>query len=193
MYSSMLDQLVSGNPAPPPASDSRAKAKTWHQQHPAFRYEIKPDVYGAVAGITTALKVNNISTVAETMMDYALTMYDEGKVPMESGINPNKNGTRMVLTWEHGDGWQKEVKPDKDRKKRRNKLISAPRQFSPFGFRWARATHERVKALAAKYDVTLGEMVTRLLEYAANKYRDGSLKISIQMVAVRQADGWSEK
>ena len=196
-HNPILDMLnvkpAAGNATPAPRKSKRDGSPTWFQQHPAFRYDLTdPQVYFAISGIATTLKINNISTLAATMMDYALAMYDQGKVPMQSSVNPNQGSARMTLTWERASGWAQEVKPDYERQQRRRKLIAAPRHRSKSGwFRWTRETHERIKALAAQYDVAQGAIVTRLLEYAVDEYRAGSVKIGIQMVASRDVSGWS--
>lgn len=194
--SHIVDMLRSPQTASAPAQrKSRPDGSpTWHQEHPVFRYELtSPDVYSLVAGVATALKVNNISSVASTLMDFALTMYEQGKVAMTAQVNPNHASAHMTLTWERAEGWSQEVKPDRNRAKRRN-LVSAPRERKASGwFRWPRETHQRIKALATEYDVPMGAIVTRLLEYAIDEYRAGHLKINVQMVATRDISGWSPK
>jgi hypothetical protein len=165
---------------------------TWDQTHAPFRYDLTdPEVYYAVAGIATSLGINNISTVAAQLMDFALTMYDRGQIRMEARPNPNPYSTRMVLTWEKADGWAREIKPDRERKQRQRKLIAPERKRTPFGFRWGRDTHNRLKVLAESYSVPLGALVTRLLAYAIDEYRNGHLRLDLHHVALRDVSGWS--
>ena len=165
---------------------------TWDQTHAPFRYDLTdPDVYYSIAGIATSLGINNISTVATQMMDFALAMYDQGQIWMQSRPNPDVHSTRMLLTWEKVGNWPQEVKPDRERKKRLRKMIAPARKRAPFGFRWGHEIHNRLKALSAQYDCTLGAMVTRLLAYAVEEYRCGHLKLDLQYVATRDVSGWS--
>lgn len=165
---------------------------TWDQTHAPFRYDLTdPDVYYAISGIATSLGINNISTVATQMMEFSLAMHDKGKIWMQSRPNPDVHSTRMLLTWEETSAWPQEVKPDKERKKRQRKLIAPARKRAPFGFRWGREIHARLKALAEQYDCALGAMVTRMLAYAVNEYRFGRLKLDLQHVALHDVSGWS--
>lgn len=191
--SALLDGLTLKSPqALKPRKSKKDGSPTWDQLNAPFRYDLTdPDVYYAVSGIATKLGVNNISTVAAQLMDFALSMYDQGQIRMESHPNPNPKSTRMVLSWERIQTWSQEVKPDRTRKLRQQKLIAPPRKQSSFGFRWGREVHNRLKDLAAEYRVPLGAMVTRLLAYALDEYRHGQLKLSVQDVASQDVYGWS--
>lgn len=189
---SLLDGLNIKTATTQPARKTKKDGSpTWDQSHAAFRYDLTdPDVYYGVSGIATSLGVNNISTVAEQMMDFALTMAERGRVWMQAHPNPDPHSTSMLLTWEDGPGFPKDVKPDRERKKRQQKMIAPARKRSSFAFRWSRQIHNRIKTLAAEYHCTLGAMVTRLLAHAIDEYRWGRLKLNIQYVASQNLSGW---
>lgn len=191
--SALLDGLTVKSPQGyKPRKTKKDGSPTWDQLNAPFRYDLTdPDVYYNVSGIATKLGVNNISTVAAHLMDFALAMYDQGQIRMASHPNPNPKSTRMILSWERTQTWGQEVKPDRNRKQRQKKLIAPPRKQASFGFRWGREVHNRLKALAADYRVTLGAMVTRLLAYAVDEFRYGRLKLNIQDVASQEVYGWS--
>jgi hypothetical protein len=190
---SLLDGLVLKSPqSKKPRKTKKDGSPTWDQVNSPFRYDLTdPEVYYAVAGIATQLEINNISTVAVQLIDFALAMYDQGKIWMESHPNPNPKSTQMVLTWEKIQTWSQPIKPDRTRKQRQKNLIAPPRKRTPFGFRWGRDVHNRLKSLAAEYNVALGAMVTRLLAYAVEEYSCGRLKLSLQAIASQEVSGWS--
>ncbi len=156
---------------------------TWDQLHAPFRYNLTdPDVYYAVAGLTTQLGISNISTVAAQLLDFALAMSDQGLVEWALRCNPTSDHLRQQLTWEKTNLWTQEIKPDRDRKQRQ--LTAAPaRQRAWFGFRWGQERHARVKLLAEEYGCSLGKMVTLLLAYALDEYRAGHVQLVLQPVS----------
>lgn len=191
--SALLDGLTVKSPhSQKPRKTKKDGSPTWDQVNSPFRYDLTdPEVYYSVSGIATKLGINSISTVAAQLMDFALAMYDQGQIWMESHPNPNPKSTRMILTWERTQTWSQEVKPDRNRKQRQHKLIAPPREQAPFGFRWGRPVHNRLKELAAEYNVPLGAMVTRLLAYAVEEYKHGRMLLSVQHVASQEVYGWS--
>lgn len=191
--SALLDGLTVKSPhSQKPRKTKKDGSPTWDQVNSPFRYDLTdPEVYYSVSGIATKLGINSISTVAAQLMDFALAMYDQGQIRMESHPNPNPKSTRMILTWERTQTWSQEVKPDRNRKQRQQKLIAPPREQTPFGFRWGREVHNRLKELAAEYHVPLGAMVTRLLAYAVEEYKHGRVLLSVQHVASQEVYGWS--
>lgn len=191
--SALLDGLTVKSPhSQKPRKTKKDGSPTWDQVNSPFRYDLTdPEVYYSVSGIATKLGINSISTVAAQLMEFALAMYDQGQIRMESHPNPNPKSTRMILTWERTQTWSQEVKPDRNRKQRQQKLIAPPREQTPFGFRWGREVHNRLKVLAAEYHVPLGAMVTRLLAYAVEEYKHGRMLLSVQHVASQEVYGWS--
>jgi hypothetical protein len=190
--SALLDGLTLKSPhAQKPRKTKKDGSPTWDQVNSPFRYDLTdPNVYYNVSGIATKLGINSISTVAAQLIDFALTMYDQGQIRMESHPNPNPKSTHMVLSWERIQTWSQDIKPDRTRKQRQKKLIAPPRKQSSFGFRWGREVHNRLKDLAAEYNVPLGAMVTRLLAYAVDEYKYGRLHLSLQHVASQEVSGW---
>ena len=171
-------------------TNSSAKCKTkqdgsptWDQLHAPFRYDLTdPDVYYAVAGLTTQLGISNNSTVAAQLLDFALEMSDQGQVEWAVRCNPNPGQSLQHLTWEKTNLWTQEIKPDRDRKQRQ--LTAAPaRQRAWFGFRWGQERHARVKLLAEEYGCALGKMATLLLAYALDEYRAGHVQLVLQPVS----------
>lgn len=157
---------------------------TWDQLNAPFRYDLTdPDVYYAVAGLATQLNVSNISIVAAQLLDFAMTMSDQGQVGWAVRAKPTPDHLRLQLKWEKASNWPQEVKLDMERKERQRKLAASARQRTPFGFRWGRERHNRIKFLAGEYGCSLGQMVTLLLAYALNEYRAGHLKLELLPVA----------
>jgi hypothetical protein len=191
--SALLDGLTVKSPhSQKPRKTKKDGSPTWDQLNAPFRYDLTdPDVYYDVSGIATKLGINNISTVAAQLMDFALTMCGQGHVVITTSPNPNPKSTRMILIWEKMQTRSQEVQPDRTRKQRQKKIIGPPRKRTPFGFRWGRDIHTRLKELADDYHAPLGAMVTCLLAYAVNEYRAGRVKLSVQHVATQDVSGWS--
>jgi len=169
---------------------------TWDQLHAPFRYDLTdPEVYYAVAGLATKLGVRSISTVAAQLLDFAMEMSDQGQVGWAVRRNPTPDQLPLQLTWEKANLWTQEIQPDRERKKHQRQPAALERQRTPFGFRWGRERHTRIKYLAGQYGCTLGQMVTLLLAYALEEYRAGHLKLDIQPVTSAELsdDGGGEK
>ncbi len=172
----------------PPRKTKLDGSPTWDQLHAPFRYDLTdPEVYYTVAGLATQLGVRSISTVAAQLLDFALEMSDLGQVEWTVRNNPVSDPTRLQLTWEKANLWSQEIQVDRERKQRQS---TAPaRQRTPFGFRWGRERHTRIKDLAGQTGCTVGQMVTRLLAYALEEYRAGHLKLVLQPLAAGDHGG----
>ena len=164
-----------------PSKTKLDSSPTWDQLHPPCRCNLTdPDVYYAVAGLTTQLGISSISTVAAQLLDFALQMSDQGQIGWAARPDPIPDHLRQELTWEKTNIWTQEIKPDRERKQRKLKVLT--RQQPSFGFRWGKERHTQVKFLAGKHGCTLGKMVTQLLAFALDEYRAGHVKLVFQPV-----------
>ncbi len=164
-----------------PSKTKLDTSPTWDQLHAPCRYDLTdPEVYYAVAGLTTQLGVSSISTVAAQLLDFALEMSDQGQIGWAARPDPIFGHLRQELTWEKTNLWTQEIKPDRERKQRQFKAPA--RQRPSFGFRWGQERHARVKFMAGKHGCTLGKTVTLLLAFALDEYRAGHVKLVFQPV-----------
>jgi hypothetical protein len=169
---------------------------TWHQLHRTYRYYLDDSVYKNVAGVATKLNVENVSSVATVLMSFALVMYDQGKVRIESEPNPNPKSNRMTLVWTYKEngGWPRELKPDASRKQRRARsLIGEKEKIATYGFRWSQELHLRIKKIASQYAVPIGAVTSRLLAYAVDEWISEKLTIDAQTIVSHEVSGWNLK
>jgi hypothetical protein len=179
--------------------ESRAKReRKWDKEHHAWTYRV-PNTLSVKAKDTQSSIVSvaeeyltTASSMAALFMTYALSHLRAGNLVIEG--RPKLERRTLTLEWtEVEQGWPREIKPRK-LKKKNNNVLTQDKQVC-FSYRWSEDLHIQIQAIVKQTSVSSGEVVAYLLDYSLAAYRAGKFSPKVEPVTIaNKAVSWgSEK
>ncbi len=174
--------------------ESRAKReRNWEKGNPTRCYRVPrslilkaKDLQSNVVSVAEEYLTTS-SSMATLFMAYALAHLRAGDFVIEGRPKPERR--KLTLQWtEVEQGWPREVKPRKSKKK--DNVLTQGAQIV-MGYRWSEDMHTQIKAIAQQTGVSSGEVVIYLLDYSLTAYRAGKFIPSIEPVTIaNKAVAW---
>jgi hypothetical protein len=170
------------------AKESRAKRERgWEKKHRALTYIIPQslnlkakDIQSSIVSVAEDY-LTTASSMAALFMSYALSHLRAGNFVIEGLPKPERR--TLSLEWtEVEQGWPREIKPLKSKKKNSNVLTQDVQTY--MGYRWGEDLHTQIKAIVKQTGVASGEVVIYLLDYSLTAYRAGKLIPKIEPVTI---------
>jgi hypothetical protein len=114
---------------------------------------------------------------------------DDNKLQLHA--QPNPHGRKMTLFPKtHSKGWRETLDQPRQIPARKKKQSSYKRKIYPaVSYRLPQNVHDNLCGLAMELDVPVGEMVTFLLRYGLDAYREGRLDLTPQPLTVKMTLG----
>ena len=174
--------------------ESRAKReRNWEKGNPTRCYRVPrslilkaKDLQSNVVSVAEEYLTTS-SSMATLFMAYARGHFGAGEFVIEGRPKPERR--KLTLQWtEVEQGWPREVKPRKSKKK--DNVLTQGAQIV-MGYRWSEDMHTQIKAIAQQTGVSSGEVVIYLLDYSLTAYRAGKFIPSIEPVTIaNKAVAW---
>lgn len=159
--------------------------RKWEKEHRPYRYvNVSVELREQVLALAEHLGVT-VDEVARAFVEYVLECVDEEKLHLRA--QPNPHGRKMTLfPKERAKGWQATNESPREipaRKKKRSG--QAKRVYPAVSYRLLENVHDDIYSLAMDLDVPLGEVVSFLLRYGLDAYRNGRLSLKPQPLTVK--------
>jgi hypothetical protein len=170
------------------AKEALAKReRNWEKDHRSRTYIVPialrlktKDIQSSVVSVAEEY-LTTASAMATLFMVYALAHLRAGDFVIEGRPKPERR--TLSLEWtEVEQGWPREIKPRKSKKKNDNVLTQDAQIY--MGYRWSEDLHTQIKAITKQTGVASGEVVAYLLDYSLTAYRAGKLIPKIEPVAI---------
>ena len=174
--------------------ESRPKqTRKWEKDNPTRAYRVPrslilkaKDIQSSVVSVAEDY-LTTASSMAALLMTYALSHLRAGNFTIEG--RPKSERRTLSLEWtEVEQGWPREIKPRKPKKKDSTVLTGVQ---TVMGYRWSEDMHMQIKAIVKQTGVSSGEVVIYLLDYSLTAYRAGKFIPSIEPVTIaNKAVAW---
>lgn len=159
--------------------------RRWEKEHRPYRYvNVSAELREQVLALAEHLRVT-ADEVSRAFVEYGVECVDEEKLHLRA--QPNPYGRKMTLfPKEHAKGWQEMNDAPREIPARRKKRISQTKKVYPaVSYRLPEKVHDDICGLAMDLDVPLGDVVSFLLQYGLDAYRDGKLSLQPQPVTMK--------
>ena len=182
-----LDRLRN-NPQDPissiPLAQRRKRSnRSWDQVHRGISYFIPTSLNEQAKNIRAAIlalaqnHITNTSTIATALIEFSLTHVHQGKLVIEA--RPNANRRKMALIWQEvNERPQKIPQPIK-------RVVKDKTKEMYLNYRWGRDLDAQLRSFAGE-DLSPGEVVVFLLNYALAAHESGRLMLKEEAVVLTQ-------
>jgi hypothetical protein len=175
-----------------PIAQARGRKREWEKNNPARRYLIPATLRDEVAALAETL-MENIDPVACVLFDYAELCHLRGTLKLTPRLNPQ--GRKHQLVWDETNGLTP-IRPLSRKPVSVHKTDTpAPRSLKgqTAAYRIGSERHEKIKLIAASYNLRLADVLAAFFLHSLEAYRSGKLNIRREPVVVQmQVKGWSE-
>ncbi len=159
--------------------------RKWEKEHRPYRYvNVPTELREQVLALAEHLGVT-ADEVARAIVEYGVECVDEEKLHLRA--QPNPHGRKITLfPKERAKGWQemnetpREIPARKKKRSRQEKRI-----YPAVSYRLPEKVHDDICGLAMDLVVPLGDVVTFLLQYGLDAYRNGKLSLKPQPLTVK--------
>jgi hypothetical protein len=159
--------------------------RKWEREHRPYRYvNVSVELREQVLALAEHLEVT-VDEVARAFIEYGIDCVDEEKLHLRA--QPNPYGRKMTLfPKERAKGWQETNDAPREIPVRRKRRIKQTKKVYPaVSYRLPEKVHDDICSLAMDLDVPLGDVVSSLLQYGLDAYRNGRLSLKPQPLTVK--------
>ena len=159
--------------------------RSWEKAHRPYRYVNVPlELREQVLALAEHLSVT-ADEMARALIEYGMECVDEEKVHLQA--RPNPLGRKMTLYprgqakgWNEANDSRKEIPIRRRSNPNREKKI-----HTAVSYRFPKGLHDSLCGLAMDLDVPIGEIISFLLQYGLDAYRNGRLSLEPHPLTIK--------